>query len=259
MHTSTYAIDPANAVTQYADVVGSIAHTVCKTPPPGFEQADLVQNGQLGLLKACRDYQAERKIPFIHYAAIKIKGAILDGLYANASLSKPRIQTIKRILRTEQTMRYQSGIKPTPTSVCKTLGITRKQYDQAKKDQPLLSVTACDQDIPSNDQLFIQRHDLQVAISQLTAKEQTVIIDYYFFGFKHRDIALKLNTHAAYVSAIKSRALKKMKKDLSAAGSRSSNTPPLKTQHASSQQQDKPFVSKLEQRIRNGAFRASRF
>jgi RNA polymerase sigma factor (sigma-70 family) len=46
----------------------------------GVEQADLVSEGSIGLVKAARDFDPSRGVPFRAYATLRVRGAVKDAI-----------------------------------------------------------------------------------------------------------------------------------------------------------------------------------
>lgn len=57
-----------------------IAGAMAKRLPPWVELADLTQSGALGLIDAATRFEPGRGVPFRAYAALRIRGAIVDDL-----------------------------------------------------------------------------------------------------------------------------------------------------------------------------------
>ena len=74
-------------------MVRPIAAGIKKTLPPCFELDDLVSVGSIGLIQAAESYEPKRKVPFNHWAWLRIRGGILDfvgGNYQTRSGLQPR-------------------------------------------------------------------------------------------------------------------------------------------------------------------------
>jgi RNA polymerase sigma factor (sigma-70 family) len=66
-------------VEQHLDLVRKIAGSLLSLFPPSIEFDDLVQEGNLGLLRAAEMYDRARGVAFAAYAKRRVRGAILDS------------------------------------------------------------------------------------------------------------------------------------------------------------------------------------
>src|SRR6201992_2384710 len=57
-----------------------VASRICERLPKHVDLDDLLQAGVVGLLDACRNYDAEKDAQFSTFAKYRIRGAILDSL-----------------------------------------------------------------------------------------------------------------------------------------------------------------------------------
>ncbi|HEX4354403.1 MAG TPA: sigma-70 family RNA polymerase sigma factor, partial [Polyangiales bacterium] len=69
-------------------LVRRMAFRMARRLPPNVDVNDLIGAGTEGLLKAVQYYDAERYPHFEPYAKTRIRGAILDELRANDSLTR---------------------------------------------------------------------------------------------------------------------------------------------------------------------------
>lgn len=60
-------------------LVRAIARGIHRSLPPFMELDDLISYGQLGLMQAANDFDADRGVQFSTFAYHRIRGAILDG------------------------------------------------------------------------------------------------------------------------------------------------------------------------------------
>src|SRR5438477_3379613 len=59
-----------------------LAHRIATSLPPSVDLNDLVNYGVIGLLDACKKFDASKGVKFKTYAETRIRGAILDGMRA---------------------------------------------------------------------------------------------------------------------------------------------------------------------------------
>ncbi len=77
-HGSVAARD--ELVARHVDLARVVATKLSGTLPPSVELSDLISHGMIGLFDAVTKYDATKNVKFETYAALRIKGAILDEL-----------------------------------------------------------------------------------------------------------------------------------------------------------------------------------
>lgn len=70
------------------ELVERIARRIARELGGRLELDELLSFGREGLLDAARRFDVERGVPFRGYASIRIRGAIIDGVRANARLPR---------------------------------------------------------------------------------------------------------------------------------------------------------------------------
>jgi RNA polymerase sigma factor for flagellar operon FliA len=102
-------VDPPEVLERFEsalDLADSIARQVRRATGQWTALEELVSYGQEGLLEAARRFDPERGVPFRAYANYRVRGAILDGVRAAASL--PR-RVYERLRGLEALSLYSEG------------------------------------------------------------------------------------------------------------------------------------------------------
>lgn len=76
-------IDEEHTLRQYN---GLVIHFALRYRGRGLELEDLVQEGRIGLVKACRGFNSNYSVKFITYAGTAIRRALVDALQDRGSL-----------------------------------------------------------------------------------------------------------------------------------------------------------------------------
>jgi RNA polymerase sigma factor (sigma-70 family) len=92
-------------------LVRAIARRVARRFGPVADVDDLVQAGMVGLLEAARRYDTHRSIPFVVYAGLRVRGAMLDSMIRASGLSR------RDLLRARATA-VDSGLPDRSPFVC---------------------------------------------------------------------------------------------------------------------------------------------
>ncbi len=94
---------------------------------------DLYHHGVIGWLKARQNYKEEKQVPLNAYAAIRIKGEIMDALRKSPLIRLPQEKQGKvKQLAEAKKMLQDKGISPDPAQVSKTLGWDENQVFEAE-------------------------------------------------------------------------------------------------------------------------------
>jgi RNA polymerase sigma factor FliA len=172
-------------------LVRRMAFRMARRLPPNVDVNDLIGAGTEGLLKAVQHYDSERYPHFEPYAKTRIRGAILDELRANDSLTRYGRSRMAEITNTIKQLQQQLGRQPAEDEVAKRLGIPLEQYQRLTGDlmrgptlQGLSSVAADDAESSAigPDTALLDndlKRRLAAALGKLTDRTQQVLALYY--------------------------------------------------------------------------------
>jgi RNA polymerase primary sigma factor len=162
----------------------------------GLQFLDLIQEGNIGLMKAVDKFEYRRGYKFATYATWWIRQAVSRGVYDQArTIRVPvhMIEVVSKIMRTSQQMLNEIGREPTPEELAEKLGMPLEKIRRTLKiaKEPLSTetpvgdendvhlgdliedrnaVTPVDAAIGSN-----LRDTIGEALASLTAREERVI------------------------------------------------------------------------------------
>jgi RNA polymerase primary sigma factor len=112
----------------------------------GLSLADLINEGNLGLLHAARKFDPERGVRFITYAVWWIRQAILQALAEGSGavrLPLDQAKTLVKLRQQVEAMRQQSGRDPAPEEVATALEMPAEEVqDLLRVGRPSLSLDA---------------------------------------------------------------------------------------------------------------------
>jgi RNA polymerase sigma factor for flagellar operon FliA len=172
-------------------LVRRMAFRMARRLPPNVDVNDLIGAGTEGLLKAVQYYDAERYPQFEPYAKTRIRGAILDELRANDSLTRYGRSRMAEITNTIKELQHRLGRQPAEDEIAARMGIPLEQYQRLTGDlmrgptmQGLSSVSADDAESGNAmpDALLLDsdlKRRLADAMSKLTERTQQVLALYY--------------------------------------------------------------------------------
>lgn len=210
----------------------------------GLTLGDLINEGNLGLIKAAKRFDETRGFKFISYAVWWIRQSILQALAEQSRIVRlplNRVGSLNKILKTFSDLEQQYEREPSAEEIAEILEMAPEEIATAMKlggrhlsmDAPvngeemnLLDIMENNDHIPDaflmNDSLHMQ---IQRAIATLTQREADVICYYFGLnGFKSltlEEIGGKLNLTRERVRQIKDSAIRRLRQ-----GSRSNSLKP---------------------------------
>jgi len=177
----------------------------------GLSLADLINEGNLGLIKAAKRFDHSRGFKFISYAVWWIRQSILQALAEQARLIRlplNRVGTITKITRVAEKVEAEIERQPkaneishqlemTPDEVVNAMQYSRRHSSldtpfQDGEDNSLMDVLEDKHDITPDEELMREsmKEDVMASLDKLAEREKSVIEMYYGIN---RESALTLN------------------------------------------------------------------
>jgi len=201
----------------------------------GMSLPDLINEGNLGLMKAAQRFDETRGFKFISYAVWWISQAILQSLAEQARIVRlpvNKIGSINRINRAFARLEQEYEREPSSAEIADMLEMIPEDVKESLKtngrtvsmDAPLSSeedntmydVLQSD-DTPSPDRNLINESlafEIERALSTLSSRESKVLKLYFGLGMKHpftlEEIGEELNLTRERVRQIKEKAIKRI-------------------------------------------------
>lgn len=200
----------------------------------GLTLGDLINEGNLGLIKAAKRFDETRGFKFISYAVWWIRQSILQSLAEQSRIVRlplNRVGSLNKISKTFSDLEQQNEREPSVEEISEILKMSPEEISSAMKqggrhlsmDAPmngeelnLLDILENNDHIPDaylmNDSLNTQ---IKRAISTLTQREADVICYYFGLnGFKSltlEEIGSELNLTRERVRQIKESAIRRLR------------------------------------------------
>ena len=86
-----------------------------------------MQAGYLGLVDASRRYSAREGVTFVAYAAIRVRGSIIDCLRHNSNLCRTTISMQQKVRAAERDLKIEHQRNPTPEELSEKMEMTLKE------------------------------------------------------------------------------------------------------------------------------------
>ncbi len=190
----------------------------------GLSLADLINEGNIGLIKAAKRFDETRGFKFISYAVWWIRQSILQALAEQSRIVRlplNRVGTLHKISKASKEMEQVLGREPSPGEIAKELELKEQEVSDTLQignshlslDSPLTPGTEEnslidvleDQFVPGPDVQMDQRElklEIQRVLDSLTPREAEIICLY--FGI-NQDKALTLEEIGAMFSLTRER------------------------------------------------------
>jgi RNA polymerase primary sigma factor len=202
----------------------------------GLSLPDLINEGNLGLIKAAQRFDETRGFKFISYAVWWIRQSILQALAEQSRIVRlplNQVGSLNRIRKESSKLEQKYERPPSADEIAQSLDIPENKVDNVLKittrtvsmdapltqdeDMSLLDVYVSD-DNPTTDRELMKEslaREIQRSLATLTKKERDVINLYYGIGMNHGltldEIAMKFDLTRERVRQIKEKAIRRLK------------------------------------------------
>jgi RNA polymerase sigma factor for flagellar operon FliA len=213
------------------DLVGHIVAEVSSRYPRHVDRAELWNAGALGLVEASRRYDPDSGIPFARYAAIRIRGAIIDSTRTRDWASRSVRRRLREIQQAQTGLEEQNGRAPTNAELAAFIGIDPKELAARQAEAAASTLLHLDQPNENDESSLADRVEedradilpdraleqremrgtLVESIRHLPPVQAEVVSRYYLEGDLLQDIADDMGLTEARVSQIRSEALTAMR------------------------------------------------
>lgn len=216
-----------DAVVRYTPLVKRIAHQLAGRLPPSVLVDDLVQAGMIGLLEATRQYDATQGASFRTYAAIRIRGAMLDEIRRLDWTPRSVHRKAREVASATSAIERRVGRQAKNREVAQHLGLNLNDYYQILQDAAGVRICSIDEpdpeshephEPPSHGPLPMETLEqenfitaLATAIRKLPEREQLVMQRYYDEELNLKEIGQALGVSESRVSQIHGRIAPKLR------------------------------------------------
>lgn len=229
---------PANAkdtralLEEYYPLVKSVVRTMLVHLPSCADAEELESVGVFGLIAAVDKYDESQRKTFRGYAALRIRGAILDELRRMDTLPRTRRAKLRRLQETVECLEQRLGRVPSDEELAEAMNMSLAELRRYQsKAQPVVTISldntqndegemsnlheaiADESNLPCLEKM--ERDESMQMLSQafatLPERQQEVVRLYYFEEKRLADIARFFHVSEARVCQIHNQALKKMR------------------------------------------------
>lgn len=224
----------ANALVEsHLDLVGHVVNQVAVRYPRHVDRQDLWAAGAIGLVDASRRFDPSTGVPFPRYAAIRIRGAIIDSTRARDWATRSLRRRARELGEASSQIEQQKGRGATTAELADALDITVAEVNTRRHASNRATLLHLDQPVSdsdgnvdtlesmiaesSTDQMpegSLEERELlgtiHVAVEHLDAVHREVVTRYFFGGELLQEIADSMGVTEARISQIRAEAITAM-------------------------------------------------
>jgi RNA polymerase sigma factor FliA len=218
-------------VLQTVDLVGHIVAELSARYPKHVDRSELWNAGVLGLVEASRRFDPESGVPFARYAAIRIRGAIIDSTRSRDWATRSVRKGLREIHQATKSWETANGRLPSTAELASLLGVDADELARRKSQENSATLLHLDKQLEGEDstladrveetapalvpELALEQRELRgtlaSAVRNLPVAQAEVISRYYIEGQLLQTIADDMELTEARVSQIRSEALEALR------------------------------------------------
>lgn len=216
---------PTNLVEGHLSLVQRLAWHFYGRVSRYVEIDDLLQAGYVGLVGAAQRYTACDGVSFSAYAAIRVRGAIIDHLRSNSNLCRNTISMRKKVEQARRDLSQELGREPETLELAEKLKMPPEDLLDWENRFQVNQVQSLDEIYTDHSILFsdtqgtaeddLERTQLKVilkeSIGELPERSALVLQLYYVEELNVYEIAAILEVSTGRVSQIKKAAVEQLR------------------------------------------------
>ncbi|GFN24129.1 sigma-70 family RNA polymerase sigma factor [Thermanaeromonas sp. C210] len=215
---------------KYLPLVKYIVGRLAVKPPPFLDQEDLIGYGIVGLLEAIDRYDPSRGVNFESFAALRIRGAVLDALRRAHWAPRTLIEKLKQVSSVYRRLEQEQGVEPRDEEVAAAAGLEIGELQDLLErgaQMALISLeefllneegeetvrrgeVTADPQSPEPEQRVEQeelRRALKQALGGLKERDRLILSLYYYEGLTLKEIGEVLGISESRVCQLHGRAI----------------------------------------------------
>jgi RNA polymerase sigma factor FliA len=214
-------------------LIAYISERLAVSLPHSVELDDLKSLGVLGLIDAVENYKAEKQVRFTSYAALRIKGSIIDGLRSLDWVPRSVRKKARQIEQMLHQLEVQLGRPATDREVADKLGLSLTEYQTMLEEvSPVSFLSINDTVYEDGDQsvhlgeiledtsnfgpiIDLERQEVKRilvnGINNLPEREKLVVALYYYEGLTLKEIGEVMQISESRVCQIHTEAMLRLR------------------------------------------------
>ncbi|WP_435299638.1 sigma-70 family RNA polymerase sigma factor [Timonella sp. A28] len=201
-------------------LVGYHVSEMLNRVPPQVTRDELASAGYLALTQAAISFDETSGVPFGRYAAIRIRGALIDELRSMDWVSRGARRKIREYTKTVEVMTADLGREPNREEIATSLGVDPTEVDSIKDtattkvlsydayDGSLALTVPANSPTPENTALTAESYVyLRSAVEALPERLRYVVEQIFFNERMVTDVAEEMGLTQSRVSQLRSEAM----------------------------------------------------
>ena len=207
-------------VVEHLPLVGYHVNAMLGRVPASVSRAELASAGALALVQAARAYDPETGVPFERYAALRIRGALVDELRGMDWLSRGARRRARQLATVSDELTSHLGRIPTRAELATALGVGEDEVEAARGDAEvkLLSIDGFDTTVsdlvvdsgPGPEASLLANEQLRyltAGVASLPERLRYVIEELFFHDRPVVELAEELGVTQSRISQLRTEAL----------------------------------------------------
>jgi RNA polymerase sigma factor for flagellar operon FliA len=221
-------VDPNLLVRTHMRLVERIARSIHAKIAATIPVEDLVQVGLIALLESARVFEDRGVAKFTTYAACRIRGAMIDDLRRQATISRQALRDRRTFAALTDKLAGGLGRRPSDSDMAQALGIEVTAYRKAAAATSTLRFQSIDAVASDSSSWFADtapnafdnlQHDqmqtaIETAIDELPEVEGKVVQLYFIEEMSLDDIGDMLGVTGTRICHIKKKAVERIRRKL---------------------------------------------
>lgn len=227
-------------IEEYLPLVSHVVTQVSVQFPRHVDLSELASAGTMGLVEAAYRYEADRGVPFKHFAGHRIRGAILDFVRKMDWAPRSVREGARKVETARNNLACSMGASPTRDDIAGSLGISSLELHDIEArasravvlslDEPMgdlvgggddfgMAETLTDTSLldPSESIEMNEMHGyLRDAVASLPYKHSVVVQGTFLDGRSAQEVADELGISVSRVSQLRTEALEMLRDGLDA-------------------------------------------
>jgi RNA polymerase sigma factor for flagellar operon FliA len=164
-------IDEKELIERYLPLVRNVVDRIKLNVPAHVDADDLYSVGVTGLIAAVRKFDPEQGSTFASYAAMRIRGAILDELRRMDWCPRRARARSRKLKAAINDVEQKVGRAATDDEVCTALGLEKKEYTKWVEEAKPVTFINIDHEVKSDEGGGASLHELLADESDITGRD----------------------------------------------------------------------------------------
>jgi RNA polymerase sigma factor for flagellar operon FliA len=165
------AVDEKDLIERYLPLVRNVVDRIKLNVPAHVDADDLYSVGITGLIAAVRKFDPQQGSTFSSYAAMRIRGAILDELRRMDWCPRRARARSRKLKSAINEVEQRVGRAATDEEVCAALGLTPKEYAKWVEEAKPVAFIAIDQSADGEEGEGASLHELLADETDVTGRD----------------------------------------------------------------------------------------